>query len=34
MFNVKYIVENESKNAFIWAHNEHINKEMYYLEVT
>ena len=31
--NVKYIVENESKNgkAFIWAHNEHINKrEMYY----
>ena len=31
--NVKFIVENESKNgkAFIWAHNEHINKrEMYY----
>lgn len=31
--NVKYIVENESMNgkAFIWAHNEHINKrEMYY----
>ena len=31
--NVKWIVENESKNgkAFIWAHNEHINKkEMYY----
>ncbi|UPQ80260.1 erythromycin esterase family protein [Flavobacterium azooxidireducens] len=31
--NVKYIVEYESKNgkAFIWAHNEHINKkEMYY----
>lgn len=31
--NVKYIVENESRNgkAFIWAHNEHINKkEMYY----
>lgn len=31
--NVKYIVENESKNgkAFIWAHNEHIsNEEMYY----
>lgn len=31
--NVKYIVENESENgkAFIWAHNEHINKrEMYY----
>lgn len=31
--NVKLIVENESKNgkAFIWAHNEHINKkEMYY----
>ena len=31
--NVKYIVENKSKNgkAFIWAHNEHINKkEMYY----
>lgn len=31
--NVKYIVENASKNgkAFIWAHNEHINKsEMYY----
>ncbi|WP_405199306.1 erythromycin esterase family protein [Christiangramia sp. LLG6405-1] len=30
--NVKYIVENLSKNgkAFIWAHNEHINKkEMY-----
>lgn len=30
--NVKYIVENVSKNgkAFIWAHNEHINKkEMY-----
>ncbi len=32
--NVKWIVENESKNgkAFIWAHNEHINKsEMYYI---
>ena len=31
--NVRYIIENESKNgkAFIWAHNEHINKrEMYY----
>ena len=31
--NVKWIVENESKNgkAFIWAHNDHINKrEMYY----
>ncbi|MDY7395465.1 erythromycin esterase family protein [Aureibaculum sp. 2210JD6-5] len=31
--NVKYIIENESKNGkvFIWAHNEHINKrEMYY----
>lgn len=31
--NVKYIMEEESKNgkAFIWAHNEHINKsEMYY----
>ncbi len=31
--NVKWIVEKESKNgkAFIWAHNEHINKkEMYY----
>ena len=31
--NVKFIIENESKNgkAFIWAHNEHINKrEMYY----
>jgi len=31
--NVKWIVEHESKNgkAFIWAHNEHINKrEMYY----
>ncbi|WOD42542.1 erythromycin esterase family protein [Hwangdonia lutea] len=31
--NVKYIVENESRNSktFIWAHNEHINKrEMYY----
>ena len=31
--NVKFIVENKSKNgkAFIWAHNEHINKkEMYY----
>ena len=31
--NVKYIVENESENgkAFVWAHNEHINKrEMYY----
>lgn len=31
--NVKWIVENESINgkAFIWAHNEHINKkEMYY----
>lgn len=31
--NVKYIMENEAKNgkAFIWAHNEHINKsEMYY----
>lgn len=31
--NVKYIVANESRNgkAFIWAHNEHINKsEMYY----
>lgn len=31
--NVKYIIENESKNgkAFIWAHNEHIsNTEMYY----
>ena len=30
---VKWIVENESKNgkAFIWGHNEHINKkEMYY----
>lgn len=27
--NVKWIVENESKNgkAFIWAHNEHINKK-------
>lgn len=33
--NVKWIVENESKKgkAFIWAHNEHINKkEMYYTE--
>ena len=33
--NVKWIVENESKNgkAFIWAHNEHINKDqMYYAE--
>jgi erythromycin esterase len=31
--NVKWIVENESKNGkvFIWAHNDHINKrEMYY----
>ena len=31
--NVKWIVENESKNgkAFIWAHNDHISKtEMYY----
>lgn len=31
--NVKWIIENETKNskAFIWAHNEHINKrEMYY----
>jgi erythromycin esterase len=31
--NIKWIVENKSKNgkAFIWAHNEHINKkEMYY----
>lgn len=31
--NVKWIVENEAENgkAFIWAHNEHINKkEMYY----
>jgi erythromycin esterase len=31
--NVKWIVENKSKNgkAFIWAHNEHINKkEMFY----
>jgi len=31
--NVKWIVENETKNgkAFIWAHNDHINKrEMYY----
>ncbi|MDN3204541.1 erythromycin esterase family protein [Algoriphagus sediminis] len=32
--NVKWIIENQTKNgkAFIWAHNEHINKaEMYYL---
>ena len=31
--NVKWIIENESDNgkAFVWAHNEHINKkEMYY----
>ena len=32
--NAKYIIENKSRNgkAFIWAHNEHINKkEMYFL---
>ena len=31
--NVKWIIDNEAKNskAFIWAHNEHVNKkEMYY----